>query len=137
MIEYFERILRFKDLEVWDVRFTNEIYRVFIMDENRPPTMNDFPVDVQPLMDEDDLRKNLVTVRIYSEQSVKDEHIEYLAQFYKQLTDFLALAHCNVIVSFYTGNIDEALNDILIKNYNLRYDEIPLQKLMHLNQDIK
>ena len=35
MIDYFERVLRFKNLEVWDIRLENDAYRMIIFDENR------------------------------------------------------------------------------------------------------
>lgn len=41
MIDYFERILRFKDMEVWDVKFGKDVYRLFIIDENRASEIKD------------------------------------------------------------------------------------------------
>ncbi|MBO1914727.1 hypothetical protein J4G37_59120, partial [Microvirga sp. 3-52] len=84
---------------------------------------------------EDELRTNLITVKVYSENRVKDEHIEPLDQFAKQLTDHVALAHCHVIVTFHTGAIEDVLERLLIESFNMESDEIPLSKLWHLNQN--
>ena len=66
---------------------------MFIVDENRSPTVEDLllPDGVEI---EEDLRSNLITVRIYSAHPIKEEHIEPLDQFAKQLTDHVALAYC-------------------------------------------
>ncbi len=40
-IDYFERKLRLKDIEVWDVRVENSAYCFIVMDENRPPKIED------------------------------------------------------------------------------------------------
>lgn len=85
---------------------------MFIEDENRPPKV-------------EDLRVNLITVSIYYNFAVKNEHIKVLDQFVKQLTDYVALTHCDVIINFYTKSIDGILK---------KYDEIPLNQLWHLNQ---
>lgn len=112
MIDYFERILRFKDMEVWDIHIEKDLYRMFIFDENRPTEYGDLdlPNHFQPT--EEDLRANIITVQIYSKYPVKDEHIETLNQFSKQLTNHVALAHCYVAVSFLTGKVKEVFNSI-------------------------
>lgn len=47
MIDYFERKLRFKDMEIWDIRFGKDIYRMLIVDENRASEIKDLNL---PLM---------------------------------------------------------------------------------------
>jgi len=84
---------------------------------------------------EEDLKENLITVKVYSEKQVKTEHIELIDQFSKQITDHVALAHCQVILTFFTGNIDVVLENILKETYNLELEKIPLKLLLHLNQD--
>lgn len=133
MIDFFERKLRLQDLEVWDVQCGEGIYRMFIFDENRLPELADLDIPSNAIAE--DLRENLITVSVYSNTLVKDEHIAYLDQFAKQLTDHVALAHCHVITNFYTGAIDEMSKWFLKEKLNLNYEEIPLTQLWHLNQD--
>ena len=135
MMDYFERILRFKDLEVWDIRFANDIYRMIIFDESRQALADDLQLPNNIEVGEDELRKNLITVKVYSTNKVKDEHIEPLDQFAKQLTDHVALAHCHLVVTFHTEVIGDVLDCILIEKYKMKYDEIPLSQLWHLNQN--
>ncbi|MFJ7730619.1 hypothetical protein ACIQXF_01865 [Lysinibacillus sp. NPDC097231] len=135
MIDYFERILRFKDMEVWDVRFGKDIYRLFLMDENRTSEIKDLNLPSNAKFFEDDLRGNLINVNVYSKHPVKKEHIEPIDLFSKQLTNHLALAHCQVVVTFYTGIIDDIFKTVLREKYDLDFDKIPLHKLLHLNQD--
>ena len=135
MMDYFERILRFKDLEVWDVRFRNDRYRMIIFDENRQAVAVDLELPKGFEIDEDELRKNLITVKVYSENRVKDEHIEPLDQFAKKLTDHVALAHCHVIVTFHIDVIEDVLDRLVMEKFNMHYDEIPLRQMWHLNQN--
>ena len=134
-MDYFNRILRFKELEVWDIRFGNDIYRMIIFDENRQVKTEDLNLPHGTEISVDELRKNLITVKVYSENKVKDEHIEPLDQFSKQLTDHIALAHCDVIVTFYTDVIEDVVDCFLMEKYKVEYDEIPLRQMWHLNQD--
>ncbi|UZM97914.1 hypothetical protein OL548_23745 [Lysinibacillus sp. MHQ-1] len=46
-------------------------------------------------------------MKVYSEKQVKSEHIELIDQFAKQLTDHVALAHCDIHLTFYTGKIND------------------------------
>ncbi len=133
MINFFERKLRFTDLEVWDIRCGEDTYRMFISDENRAPNITDlnFPSNHTKV----DLRKNLIIVSVYSNVPVKEEHIEYIDAFMKQLTDHVALAHCEVVLSFYTGFIDVIFNQVLKEKTNLEYEKIPLKQLWHFNQN--
>lgn len=135
MIDYFERILRFKDLEVWAIRFGHDIYRMIIFDENRQAKTEDLNLPHGTEISEDELRKNLITVKVYSENKVKDEHIEPLNQFSKQLTGHVALAHCHVIVTFYSDVIDDVLDRLVMEKFKTKYDEIPLRQMWHLNQN--
>jgi len=134
-IDYFERKLRFKDLEVWDVRLENSTYRFIVLDENRPPKMDDLYLPDGMELEEDELRKNLITVKVYSTKYVKDKHIEVLDEFAKSITGHVAMAHCHVVTSFYESPLDEALNQVLLEKIGHEESEIPLQKLWHLNQD--
>ncbi|MEF7493969.1 hypothetical protein V4V34_05215 [Lysinibacillus sphaericus] len=124
MIDYFERKLRFKDMEVWDIWFDKDIYRLFIVDENRASEIRDLNLPPNARVFEEDLRENLITVKVYSEKQVKSEHIELIDQFAKQLTDHVALAHCNIHLTFYTGKINDDI-----------FEKIPLKHLLHFNQD--
>ncbi len=134
MIDYFERKLRCKDTEVWDIRCGEYLYRMLIVDENRTPTVEDFRL-AQGIEIEEDLRANLITVRIYSVHPIKEEHIEHLDQFAKQLTDHVALAYCHVVVTFYTDDIDDVFDCFIQEQFNLEYDKIPMRQLWHLKQD--
>ncbi|WP_025784462.1 hypothetical protein [Sporosarcina sp. D27] len=133
MIDFFERKLRLQNLEVWDVQCGESFYRMFIFDENRLPELADLDIPSNAIAD--DLRENLITVSVYSNTLVKDEHIVYLDQFAKQLTDHVALAHCHVVTKFYTGEIDDMSKWFLKEKINLNYEELPLTQLWHLNQD--
>lgn len=134
MIDYFERILRCKDSEVWDIRCGEYLYRMFIVDENRTPTVEDLRLP-KGIEIEEDLRENVITVRMYSAHPVKEEHIEPLDQFAKQLTDHVALAYCHVVVTFYTDEIEGIFDSFIKERLNLEYDKIPMMQLWHLNQD--
>ncbi|MGE7689989.1 hypothetical protein ACQKMI_12380 [Lysinibacillus sp. NPDC097214] len=135
MIDYFERKLRFEDMEVWDLRIGKDIYRLFIVDENRASEIKDLNLPSNVRVFEEDLKENLITVKVYSDKQVKTEHIELIDQFSKQITDHVALAHCQVVLSFFTGKIDDVLEDILKNMYNIEFEKIPLKHLLHLNQD--
>ncbi len=45
------------------------------------------------------------------------------------------IAHCNVIISFYVESIELALSRVLFEKENITEDELPLDRLWHLNQD--
>lgn len=135
MIDYFERVLRFRELEVWDIRIGNDIYRMIIFDENRQAEIDDLNLPNGTELSEDELRKNLITVKVYSTNRVLDEHITPLDQFSKQLTNHIALAHCDVVVTFYTDEIEGVLDRLLMKKFKMKFDEIPLRRMWHLNQN--
>ncbi|MFJ7666682.1 hypothetical protein ACIQXI_06210 [Lysinibacillus sp. NPDC097195] len=86
-------------------------------------------------IDEDEQRTNYVSVSIFSENGVQVKHIEPLADFAKQLTEHLALAHCHVITKFFTERPEIAIDRLLIDKYDHKLADIPLEKLWHLNQD--
>lgn len=134
-IDYFERKIRFKDLEVWDVRIENCTYSLIVLDENRPPQMTDFDLPEGIKIEKEELRENLITVKVYSPNLVKIEHIDVLDEFAKGITDHVALAHCHVITTFYQAPLDEVFNKLLLENVGQKESEIPLEKLWHLNQD--
>lgn len=101
---------------------------MFIFDENRPSRQDDFDLGDYEDNDfwEDVLRKNLVIVKVYSDIPVKENHIYDLDQFSKSVTNHLALAHCNVIISFYVESIELALSRVLFEKENITEDELPL-----------
>lgn len=111
-------------MEVWDIWFDKDIYRLFIVDENRASEIRDLNLPPNARVFEEDLRENLITVKVYSEKQVKSEHIELIDQFAKQLTDHVALAHCDIHLTFYTGKINDDI-----------FEKIPLKHLLHFNQD--
>ncbi|QUW20837.1 hypothetical protein JSQ81_13545 [Sporosarcina sp. Marseille-Q4063] len=108
---------------------------MIIFDENRPAVAEDLELPSGFEVNEDELRINLITVKVYSKNKVKDEHIEPLDQFAKQLTDHVALAHCDVVVTFYTELNEDILERLLMGKFKMKYDEIPLSQLRHLNQN--
>lgn len=95
MIDYFERIVRLTDLEIWSIRIEQIHYYLVIVDERRKASIEELDLP-DAIIDEDIQRTNYVSVSIFSEISVKEEHIEVLDDYVKRFTDHLALAHCNV-----------------------------------------
>ncbi len=134
MIDYFERTLRLTDLEVWTIRIQRVHYSLVIVDERRKATVEELEI-ADFIMDEDEQRTNYVSVSIYSESDVQDGHIEPLAELAKQLTEHLALAHCDVITRFYTEQPEIAIDRLLVDKYGYQLADISLEKLWHLNQD--
>ncbi len=135
MIEYFTRVLRFTDAEVWDVRCESTDYRVILTDENRPAEAADLRLPAGMSVESDELRDNLLTVSIYSNRPVQESHIESLDQFAKQLTDHVALAHCEVVTTFYTGDTEQALHQLVESHTSSTYEGLPIEQLRHLNQN--
>lgn len=105
-ISHFRRVLRFTDFEIWDLKLEESNYRICIKDQKRRATIADFELPPESQLDADELRENLITVEVFSGIQVKDQHIELLNQFAKQLTDHVALAYCHVITTFYQEKID-------------------------------
>lgn len=134
MIEYFERKIRLKDFEAWDVRVNGQHYVLAITDEFRPATFEDFD-EPDLIYDKVDQRTNYVSAAYFCEESPKDEHKEILGEFARMLTEHLALAHCEVITKFYQENLKEALEGIMLRKYGFKESDIPLEKLRHFNQD--
>ncbi len=134
MIDYFERTLRLTDLEVWTIRIQRVHYSLVIVDERRKATVEELEI-ADFIMDEDEQRTNYVSVSVYSESDVQDGHIEPLAELAKQLTEHLALAHCDVITKFYTEQPEIAIDRLLVDKYGYQLADISLEKLWHLNQD--
>jgi len=87
------------------------------------------------IYEEDDQRANYVSTTYFSEEPVKDEHIEILGAFARMLTDHLALAHCEVITKFYQENPQKAIERIMLMKYGFIESDIPLDKLWHFNQE--
>lgn len=125
MIDYFERKIRLKDFEVWEVRIGICAYSLVIMDEYLP----------SPSEDADLFRENTVSCVYISEQEVLDEHRESLGGFARQLTDHLALAHCHVGIDFHTASPKQAIQEHMQKIYGYGESDITLEKLWHLNQE--
>lgn len=134
MIDYFERKIRLKDLEVWNVRIGNQHYTLVILDEFRPATFVDFEIP-DLIYEEDDQRANYVSATYFSEEPVKDEHREILSEFAEMLTDHIALAHCEVIIKMYQENPEKAIDRIMLNKYGFKKQDIPLDKLWHFNQE--
>ncbi|WP_413363348.1 hypothetical protein [Lysinibacillus sp. 3P01SB] len=134
MIDYFERKIRLKDFEVWDVQIGGQYYTLAITDEFRLATFDDFEMP-DLIYDVDDQRANYVSTTYFSDEPVKEEHREILGEFARMLTNHLALAHCEVITKFYHENPEKAIEQILLTKYGFRESEIPLDKLWHFNQE--
>ena len=134
MIDYFERIVRLTDLEVWSIRIEQIHYCIVIMDERRKASIEEMELP-DAIIDEDAQRTNYVTVSIFSEIGVKEEHIEVLDDYAKRFTNHLALAHCNVVVKFYLERPEIAVDRMLYQKYGYKLADIPLKKLWHLNQE--
>lgn len=134
MIDYFERIVRLTDLEIWSIRIEQIHYYLVIMDEKRKASIEELDLP-DAIIDEDIQRTNYVSVSIFSEISVKEEHIEVLDDYVKRFTDHLALAHCNVVVKFYLEQPEIAVDRLLFQKYGYKLADIPLEKLWHLNQE--
>lgn len=134
MVDYFERRIRLKDFEVWDVKVYGQKYTLAILDELRPATIDDFEIP-DLIYEEDDQRANYVSATYFSEEPIKDEHREILSEFAEMLTDHLALAHCEVIMKFYQENPQKAIERIMLMKYGFIESDIPLDKLWHFNQE--
>lgn len=134
MIDYFERIVRLTDLEIWSIRIEQIHYYLVIMDERRKASIEELDLP-DAIIDEDIQRTNYVSVSIFSEISVKEEHIEVLDDYVKRFTDHLALAHCNVVVKFYLEQPEITVDRLLFQKYGYKLADIPLEKLWHLNQE--
>ncbi|ATP40339.1 hypothetical protein CSE16_09925 [Solibacillus sp. R5-41] len=134
MIDYFERKIRLRDFEVWDVRIGDQHYALAILDEFRPATFDDFEIP-DLIYEEDDQRANYVSATYFSDEAVKDEHKEILREFAQMLTEHLALAHCEVIIKIYQENPEKAIEQMMLKKYGFKESEMPLDKLLHFNQE--
>lgn len=118
-----------------DVRLENCTYRFIVIDRNRPPEIKDLNLTEGMEIEGEELRKNLVTVKVYSLNPMEPSHIEVLDEFAKGITDHIALAHCHVIITFYEAPLEVALNKSLIAQIGKKESDIPIEKLWHLNQD--
>lgn len=134
MIDYFARIVRLTDLEIWSIRIEQIHYCLVIVDERRKASIEELDLP-DAIIDEDIQRTNFVSVSIFSEISVKEEHIEVLDDYVKRFTDHLALAHCNVVVKFYLEQPEIAVDRLLLQKYGYKLAEIPFKNLWHLNQE--
>lgn len=133
MIHYFERKLKFTDLEIWDIHIESTIYRMVLSDENRPSVQSDF--NLSPTDELFDQRANIIIGSIYSNHPVQPEHIESLDQFMKQVTDHVALAHCDVVLNFYTKDIEMVFTQLVKEKTGRNCDQLLVEQLWHLTQD--
>ena len=134
MIDYFERKIRLRDFEVWDVRVSDQHYTLAILDELRPATIEDFEIPYL-IYEEDDKRANYVSATYFSVESIKDEHREIPGEFVRMLTEHLALALCEVIIKFYQEDPEKAIELIMLTKYGFKESDISLDKLLHFNQE--
>ena len=134
MVDYFERKIRLKDFEVWDVRIGKQQYFLVIIDEFRSATFEDYDMP-ELIYEEDDQRVNYVSASYYSKEPLIDEHREILGEFARMLTEHLALAHCEVIIKMYQEIPEEAINRIMLTKYGFKESDILLEKLWHFNQE--
>ncbi|MEK3981556.1 hypothetical protein MKY37_21340 [Psychrobacillus sp. FSL K6-2836] len=134
LIDYFERKIRLKDFEVWDIRISNQHYSLVLLDEFRPATFEEFEMP-ELIYEEDDQRVNYVSATYFSKEPIKDEHREILGGFARMLTEHLALAHCEVIIKMYQEKPEKAIERIMLTKYGFKESEIPLEKLWHFNQE--
>ena len=134
MIDYFERKIRLKDFEVWDVQIGSQHYTLAIIDEFRPAAFDDFEIP-DLIFEEGDQRTNYVSATYFSDEPIKDEHREILSQFAQMLTNHLALAHCEVIIKFYQENREKMIEQMMLAKYGFKESDIPLDKLLHFNQE--
>lgn len=51
------------------------------------------------------------------------------------LTEQLALAHCEVIIKIYQKNPEKAIEQMMLTKYSFNESDIPLDKLLHFNQE--
>lgn len=132
-IDFFERKARLKDLEVWEVRCGSSCYQLVIRDEQRIPEPAD--LDSPDSLMEEEARRNVIKAIAYSETQVEESHIEPLDIFVKQLTDHVALAHCDVVLTFQVDGAGWSFEQVLQEDYGVDFEAIPLERLWHLNQD--
>ena len=119
---------------MWDVKIGRQYYALAILDEFRPATFDDFEI-LDLIYEQDDQRANYVSATYFSDDPVKDEHREILGEFARMLTEHLALAHCEVIIKFYQENPEKAIEQMMLTKYGFKESNIPLDKLLHFNQE--
>jgi len=90
----FNRIIRLRDLEAWDVTHNNKCCRIIVVDEHRPSTKEDYPWLKNGL--EFDPQKNHITTYVYYNESLDESEQHLFYQVAQHFSDHLALAHCNV-----------------------------------------
>ncbi|OWA33492.1 hypothetical protein B9G55_22815 [Saccharibacillus sp. O16] len=130
----FQRILRLKDIEVWDIKIQNKACRMVIVDEHRPSVDSDFPWLRAGIGEEK--RKNHITIYIFTLEDLEDHEQTVLYNIAEHLTDHVALAHCNVTVLFEkVQNHEVALDPILQSKGYPGYDSIQLEHFFYFSQD--
>lgn len=130
----FQRVIRLKDLEAWDIKFNDKECRIILVDEQRPSTDDDFPWLEDGIGE--DRKENHITAYVYSSYDLEEIDEKIFYQIAEHLADHVALAYCNVTVLFKKENdYDVALNGLLrIKGYQ-EYNVIPLSKFFGFSQD--
>ncbi|MCQ4086993.1 hypothetical protein [Saccharibacillus sp. JS10] len=130
----FQRVLRLKDIEVWDVHVADKDYRIAIVDEHRPSTDLDFPWLKDGLGE--DKRNNHITIHLFFLEDMDEAEKRTLYHIAEQFTGHLALAHCNVTVLFEkVKDYRAALDEVLRSKGHPNYDEFKLDKFFYFSQD--
>lgn len=130
----FQRVLRLKNVDAWDVTVTDQTCRIVIADERRPSIDADFPWLEDGIGEES--RKNHITVYVFYTSDLLEDERTILYQVAEHLTDHVALAHCNVTVLFQPeAEYDLALERILTSKGYLSADVTALEKFFYFSQD--
>jgi len=130
----FQRVIRLKNIEAWDVTNADQTCRIVIADERRPSTDADFPWLEEGLGEEK--RKNHITIYVFHAKELLQSEITILYQVAEHLTDHVALAHCHVTVLFQKeAEYDAALDRILASKGYSGSDVTALEKFFYFSQD--
>lgn len=131
-----KRIIRMSKLEAWDININSKSCRVILVDENRPSIDDDFPWLPNGLgEDKEDRRENHITAHVVSISELNEDEEKVLYNISEHLVEHVALAYCNVSVFFKTQDLDQALDELLLKNTNSDFNGIPLKRFINFSQD--
>lgn len=130
----FQRVIRLKNVEAWDVTVTDQTCRIVIVDERRPSTDTDFPWLEDGIGEEK--RNNHISIYIFHSKELLTSEKTILYQVAEHLTDHVALAHCNVTVLFQLeAEYDGVLDRILTSKGYSSSDITALEKFFYFSQD--
>jgi len=130
----FQRVIRLKNVEAWDVTVTDQTCRIVIVDERRPSTDADFPWLEDGIGEEK--RNNHISIYIFHSKELLTSEKTILYQVAEHLTDHVALAHCNVTVLFQLeAEYDGVLDRILTSKGYSSSDITALEKFFYFSQD--